>query len=591
MSRDLPRNLRGSRVIVHIDLDCFYCQVEQVRRGVPTHVPAAVQQWQGLIAVNYAARAAGVTRHANIEDARKACPEIQLLHVATYAENETEWKYHARPSRATHKVSLDPYREASKKIFTIFKRHCDTVQKIGLDECFMDLTETVNELMTKRYPTAALAADDDLCDQPIDWNKLGVTIASEDESERRRQLDNDVDADHEEESWRDPATWQDLQLAIGAELAAAIRQEIYDELSYTCSAGIAHNKVVAKLCSSKNKPNKQTILRHCATAAFMRDTPFTKIRNLGGKLGTEVETELNIDKAGDLWKYTVNDLQQRFGESTGLWLYNVARGIDNEEVTVTKAPKSIMASKSFRPPVKSSEEMQRWFATLAAELHTRMMLNFDEFDAWPKTLTIHYRSTQDTTYRTRSCAMPRRTDLTSPDKLAQRAIILFGKAEDALPCVGLSLNAVAMQSSQTVGNHSISEFFKQGAKEVARMSGETPPRSASPSPQSSMHDNGESGNSRSQKSAGILAYLNAPQSSNSTHSSDPNKWMCDKCHKNIPINKVDEHTDYHFALDLQAEDRGSASPSTSPSTKRKSEDPPATVQKSSKYLFFQRRSQ
>lgn len=47
-----------------------------------------------------------------------------------------------------------------------------------------------------------------------------------------------------------------------------------------------------------------------------------------------------------------------------------------------------MASKSFRPPVKSSEEMQRWFATLAAELHSRMMLNFDEFDAWPKTLTV-----------------------------------------------------------------------------------------------------------------------------------------------------------------------------------------------------------
>lgn len=159
--------------------------------------------------------------------------------MATYAENETEWKYHARPSRATHKVSLDPYREASKKIFTIFKRHCDIVQKIGLDECFMDLTERVNELMTERYPAVALATtDDDLCDQPIDWNKLGVTIVSEDESERRRQLDNeDIDADEEQDSWRDPATWQDLQLAIGAELAAAIRQEIYDELSYTCSAG------------------------------------------------------------------------------------------------------------------------------------------------------------------------------------------------------------------------------------------------------------------------------------------------------------------------------------------------------------------
>lgn len=35
-------------------------QVEQQRLSIPTDVPCAVQQWNGLIAVNYAARAAGV---------------------------------------------------------------------------------------------------------------------------------------------------------------------------------------------------------------------------------------------------------------------------------------------------------------------------------------------------------------------------------------------------------------------------------------------------------------------------------------------------------------------------------------------------
>jgi nucleotidyltransferase/DNA polymerase involved in DNA repair len=62
-----------SKEIVHIDLgtpplytvtmiDCFYCQVEQVHLGIPYDTPAAVQQWQSLIAVNYAARAAGIKR-------------------------------------------------------------------------------------------------------------------------------------------------------------------------------------------------------------------------------------------------------------------------------------------------------------------------------------------------------------------------------------------------------------------------------------------------------------------------------------------------------------------------------------------------
>jgi nucleotidyltransferase/DNA polymerase involved in DNA repair len=44
-------------------------QVEQVRLGIPTEQPLAVQQWEGLIAVNYAARAAGIVRHERVSEA------------------------------------------------------------------------------------------------------------------------------------------------------------------------------------------------------------------------------------------------------------------------------------------------------------------------------------------------------------------------------------------------------------------------------------------------------------------------------------------------------------------------------------------
>jgi DNA polymerase eta len=53
---------RSSRAIIHLDLDAFYCQVEHVRLGIPLDKPLAVQQWQGLIAVNYAAREKGIKR-------------------------------------------------------------------------------------------------------------------------------------------------------------------------------------------------------------------------------------------------------------------------------------------------------------------------------------------------------------------------------------------------------------------------------------------------------------------------------------------------------------------------------------------------
>lgn len=37
----------------------------------------------GLIAVNYAARARGVTRHMRVAEARGKCPELVLVHVQT----------------------------------------------------------------------------------------------------------------------------------------------------------------------------------------------------------------------------------------------------------------------------------------------------------------------------------------------------------------------------------------------------------------------------------------------------------------------------------------------------------------------------
>ena len=57
--------------------------MEHKRLDIPRDVPLAVQQWDGLIAVNYAARASGVTRHMRAGEALKACPGLRLVHVKT----------------------------------------------------------------------------------------------------------------------------------------------------------------------------------------------------------------------------------------------------------------------------------------------------------------------------------------------------------------------------------------------------------------------------------------------------------------------------------------------------------------------------
>jgi hypothetical protein len=66
MESCLSSQING-RVVIHVDMDCFYAQVEHRRLKIPNSQPLAVQQWDGLIAVNYAARAKGITRHMRVQ--------------------------------------------------------------------------------------------------------------------------------------------------------------------------------------------------------------------------------------------------------------------------------------------------------------------------------------------------------------------------------------------------------------------------------------------------------------------------------------------------------------------------------------------
>lgn len=69
----------------------------------------------------------------------------------------------------------------------------------------------------------------------------------------------------------------DVKLAIGALIVQEIRNDIHQTLGYHCSAGVAHNKTLAKLCCGINKPNKQTILPLNVHAELMSRTPIQKM--------------------------------------------------------------------------------------------------------------------------------------------------------------------------------------------------------------------------------------------------------------------------------------------------------------------------
>lgn len=75
-----------------------------VRLGIDKDKPVVVLQWDSLIAVNYPARTFGISRMDKLKDAKKRCPELIVVHVATYKEGEKEPGYWDDIDTKTHKV-------------------------------------------------------------------------------------------------------------------------------------------------------------------------------------------------------------------------------------------------------------------------------------------------------------------------------------------------------------------------------------------------------------------------------------------------------------------------------------------------------
>lgn len=76
----------------------------------------------------------------------------------------------------------------------------------------------------------------------------------------QKQNDNDDELAHVPEEDQKAYKKSDIKLLIASSIVSEIRAAVKEQTGYECSAGIAHNKILAKLVCGMNKPNKQTIL-------------------------------------------------------------------------------------------------------------------------------------------------------------------------------------------------------------------------------------------------------------------------------------------------------------------------------------------
>ena len=506
-----------------------------------------------------------------------------IQHVATWKEGDERWAYHkdAFAHIATHKVSLDPYRLESRRILACIKdvlppAPIQRVEKASVDEVFLDLSAQIHSILIERYPEISGPPP---YDDPTEYLPRPPTTALD------WNTDALVDLDESETEDDDP-DWDDIAILIGSEIVHSVRAAIRERLKYTCSAGIARNKMISKLGSGHKKPNQQTIVRNRAVQHFLGGFKFTKIRNLGGKLGDEVVAKFATDQVHELLSVPLEQLKSKLGDDTGSWVYHIIRGEDLSEVNARTQIKSMLSAKSFRPTINSSEQAVRWLRIFVADIMSRLVEEgVLENKRRPKTLNLHHR--QGAQMRSRQAPIPtgRSIDealLFDIAKTLLGQIVVDGRA---WPCSNLQLSVGGFEDGPS-GNRGIGSFLVRG--EDVRS---TTPSAIDNNGSTSIKDDDMSGKRRRLNDGGIQHYFlkNETSSEDVVEHYDPaddfeessakplefslehnaaktqangNKqqtsiesYFCDRCSKEIAIKAKAEHDDWHFARDLQLQEQ------------------------------------
>ena len=121
--------------------------------------------------------------------------------------------------------------------------------------------------------------------------------------------------------------------------ACEIKDKIYQELGFTVNVGISTNKLLAKMASDFEKPNK----------------------------------DFGIRTIGELAQERESTIQTLLGEKTGHQLFQYARGIDNSPVLeVPEESKGFSVEKTFNDDIVSMEQIQPILLEQCDVVATRM---------------------------------------------------------------------------------------------------------------------------------------------------------------------------------------------------------------------------
>ncbi len=195
------------------------------------------------------------------------------------------------------------------------------------------------------------------------------------------------------------------RLGRPSQIGQLIRDRVADEQDITCSVGVASTKFVAKLASTRSKPDGLLVVPAADVVAFLHPLPVAALWGVGEKTEKEL-VRLGLHTVGDIANTPRSTLMRAVGQATGAHLHALSWGRDDRAVVPHESEKSIGAEETFArdvdDPVLVQRELLRLAERTAARLRSAGMTG--------RTVSIKVRFADFTTI-TRSRTMHEATDV------------------------------------------------------------------------------------------------------------------------------------------------------------------------------------
>ena len=223
--------------------------------------------------------------------------------------------------------------------------------------------------------------------------------------------------------------------------AHEIKDKIHAELGFTVNVGISTNKLLAKMASDFEKPDKVHTLFPEEIPVKMWPLPIRDLLFLG-KASEKRLQDFGIHTIGELAREKESAIQSLLGEKTGHQLYQYARGIDNSPVLAhAEEIKGFSVEKTFNDDIVSVEQVLPILLEQCDIVATRMRRKGKKCSC----ISVTFR-TLDFKNRSHQTSLSSATDVT--DEIyenARRLFLEFWKGQP-LRLIGVALTGLTDES-------------------------------------------------------------------------------------------------------------------------------------------------